>query len=81
MLEFRNIHKSFGGVRVLNGVNFCLEKGFVYMLKGGNGSVKEISDHILQMEKWDVVLFCEDNNSSKSTILKTTYALLKLWGN
>ena len=40
MLELRNIHKSFGDVRVLNGVNLRLEKGFVYTLKGGNGSGK-----------------------------------------
>ncbi|MDR1594753.1 MAG: ATP-binding cassette domain-containing protein, partial [Prevotellaceae bacterium] len=40
MLELRNIHKSFGDVRVLNGVNLRLEKGFVYALKGGNGSGK-----------------------------------------
>ena len=32
--------KSFGDVQVLNGVNICLEKGFVYTLKGGNGSGK-----------------------------------------
>jgi branched-chain amino acid transport system ATP-binding protein len=40
MLEFNNIHKSFGDVQVLNGVNLRLEKGFVYALKGGNGSGK-----------------------------------------
>jgi branched-chain amino acid transport system ATP-binding protein len=40
MLELKNIQKSFGDVRVLNGVNLCLEKGFVYTLKGGNGSGK-----------------------------------------
>ena len=40
MLELKNIHKSFGDVRVLNGVNLRLEKGFVYTLKGGNGSGK-----------------------------------------
>jgi branched-chain amino acid transport system ATP-binding protein len=40
MLELRNVHKSFGDVRVLNGVNLRLEKGFVYTLKGGNGSGK-----------------------------------------
>ena len=40
MLELKNIHKSFGDVRVLNGVNLHLEKGFVYTLKGGNGSGK-----------------------------------------
>jgi branched-chain amino acid transport system ATP-binding protein len=40
MLKLKNIHKSFGDVRVLNGVNLCLDKGFVYTLKGGNGSGK-----------------------------------------
>jgi len=40
MLKLKNIHKSFGDVQVLNGVNLCLERGFVYTLKGGNGSGK-----------------------------------------
>jgi branched-chain amino acid transport system ATP-binding protein len=40
MLQIKDIHKSFGDVRVLNGVNLHLEKGFVYTLKGGNGSGK-----------------------------------------
>ena len=40
MLEIRDIYKSFGDVRVLNGVSLHLEKGFVYTLKGGNGSGK-----------------------------------------
>ena len=40
MLVLSNIHKSFGDVRVLNGVNLRLEKGCVYTLKGGNGSGK-----------------------------------------
>lgn len=40
MIKLNDIHKSFGDVRVLNGVNLHLEKGFVYTLKGGNGSGK-----------------------------------------
>jgi len=40
MLKLSNIHKSFGDVRVLNGVNLRLDVGFVYTLKGGNGSGK-----------------------------------------
>jgi len=46
MLELRDIHKSFGDVRVLNGVNLRLEKGFVYTLKGGNGSGKDIRQRL-----------------------------------
>jgi branched-chain amino acid transport system ATP-binding protein len=40
VLELSDIRKSFGDVRVLNGVNLRLEKGLVYTLKGGNGSGK-----------------------------------------
>jgi branched-chain amino acid transport system ATP-binding protein len=40
MLVLENLHKSFGDVRVLNGISLRLEKGFVYTLKGGNGSGK-----------------------------------------
>jgi len=40
MLELRNIYKSFGDARVLGGVDFRLENGFVYTLMGGNGSGK-----------------------------------------
>jgi len=36
MFEFRNRYKSFGDVRVLNGINLSLEKGFVYKLNGDN---------------------------------------------
>ena len=40
MLVLKDIHKSFGDARVLNGVHLRLEKGLVYTLKGGNGSGK-----------------------------------------
>jgi ABC-type multidrug transport system ATPase subunit len=40
MIELGNVRKIFGDGRVMNGGGFCLEKGFVYTLKGGNGSGK-----------------------------------------
>ena len=40
MLILKEVHKSFGDVRVLSGINLRLEKGLVYTLKGGNGSGK-----------------------------------------
>ena len=40
MLTLTAIHKSFGDVHVLNGVNLRLGKGLVYTLRGGNGSGK-----------------------------------------
>jgi len=60
MLELRNIHKSFGDVRVLNGIDLRLEKGFVYTLKGGNGSGKttliNIISGFLKPDEGDVKL-------------------------
>ncbi len=40
MFECRDIRKSFGAVRVLNGVNLALEAGARVGLSGGNGSGK-----------------------------------------
>jgi branched-chain amino acid transport system ATP-binding protein len=40
MLVLKDIHRQFGDVCVLNGVNLRLEKGFVYALKDDNGSGK-----------------------------------------
>jgi len=40
MLKITNLHKSFGSVEVLKGIDLQLEKGKVYSLTGGNGSGK-----------------------------------------
>lgn len=40
MLLLKDVHKSFDETNVLDGVDCCLERGFVYTLKGGNGSGK-----------------------------------------
>ncbi|MCL2744802.1 MAG: ATP-binding cassette domain-containing protein, partial [Planctomycetaceae bacterium] len=47
MLELKGIHKSFGDVCVLNGVDLRLEKGTVCTLKGGNGSGKSTLINII----------------------------------
>ena len=39
-MNLRGIHKFFGDVRVLNGVDLRLEAGRIHTLKGGNGSGK-----------------------------------------
>ena len=37
LLEMRNIHKSFPGVRALQGVDFTLRAGEIHALMGENG--------------------------------------------
>ena len=40
IISLKNVHKSFGGVSVLNGVDFDLQKGSVHALVGQNGAGK-----------------------------------------
>lgn len=40
MLEIRDIHKSFGEQKVLQGLNMSIEQGKIYTMIGGNGTGK-----------------------------------------
>ena len=40
MLELRNIHKKFGGLEVLKGVDIAVEKGDIIVILGPSGSGK-----------------------------------------
>ncbi len=52
MLELRNIHKSFGDVRVLDGVDICLEeRKFTYSSKEQRWHMDEILKMISMLEK------------------------------
>jgi len=51
MLVLRSVHKFFGVVQILNGIILCLEKGYVYTLKGGNWSNKTIQQIVFEKKK------------------------------
>ena len=40
MLEIKNIYKSFGEQKVLQGLNMSIDKGKIYTMVGGNGTGK-----------------------------------------
>ena len=84
MLEFSNIHKRLGDVRVLNGVNFSLEKDFVDTLKGGSRSGKTTLISVVssfrkpdngsvefeRIENWSIFGLACESDGARSCIFK-----------
>ena len=47
IIEFRGIHKRFGGIHAVKGVSFSIEKGEVHTILGENGAGKSTLMKIL----------------------------------
>jgi branched-chain amino acid transport system ATP-binding protein len=64
VLAVRDIHKSFGGVRALNGMSFTLEQGAIVGLIGPNGAGKttifDVISGFVEPDSGVVELFGED---------------------
>ena len=42
-IEFKNVYKSFGGAKVLDGVSFAVEKGEIFSIVGPSGTGKSVT--------------------------------------
>jgi len=60
MIEYRNLHKSFGPLRVLNGVDLTVQEGETLALLGPSGSGKSVllkhAIGLLEPDQGDVVV-------------------------
>ena len=60
VLEIRNVSRSFGPVRALNGVNFDLRRGEIHAIAGENGAGKStlmnVIDGILQPDSGEILI-------------------------
>ena len=70
VLEMRNIHKSFPGVRALQAVDFNLQEGEIHALMGENGAGKSTLIKVLTgvYEKDEGEIFLKGND--KAVVIK-----------
>src|ERR1044071_7000315 len=47
LLEIKNLHVEVDGKKILNGLDFVVEKGSVHAIMGPNGSGKSTLAHVL----------------------------------
>ena len=68
VLEMKNIHKSFPGVRALIGVDFHLNKGEIHALMGENGAGKSTLIKVLTggYSKDEGQIFIDGNDKAVS---------------
>ena len=68
VLEMKNIHKSFPGVRALKGVGFHLNKGEIHALMGENGAGKSTLIKVLTgvYSKDEGQIFIDGNDKAVS---------------
>lgn len=81
MIEVKNIHKSFGKKRVLNGVDLQIPKGKITSLIGSNGAGKTtllyIMSRLLPQDEGEVLVEGRNIEDYKSKILAQRLAILR----
>lgn len=87
ILEFKNIHKHFGGIQALKGINLSVYEGEVHALVGENGAGKstliKILTGVIPMDEGEIYLngkkvIIEDPVSSRFKGIAAIYQELSL---
>ncbi len=70
MLSVHNLHKSYGGIKAVDGASFAIQKGFIVALIGANGAGKStvfgIITGFVEQDQGTVVLENKDISSLES---------------
>ena len=70
MLDIKNLHKYFGGIKAVDGCNFSIKQGAITALIGPNGSGKSTVFHLIsQLEQEDSgkIIFNKKNIAKSTT--------------
>lgn len=70
MLDIKNLHKYFGGIKAVDGCNFSIKQGAITALIGPNGSGKSTVFHLIsQLEQEDSgkIIFKQQNIAKNKT--------------
>jgi len=84
VIELRDVHKAFGGNRVLRGVDLAIRDGETFTILGGSGSGKSVClKHMIGLLKPDagrVLMFGRDITSASEDELIAVAVVLRRRG-
>ena len=74
IIEIKNLNKSFGDVRAVRDLSFCVKKGELFAFLGVNGAGKSTTISILcgqlKMDSGSVTVAGEDIESSRESLTR-----------
>ena len=74
IIEIKNLNKSFGDVRAVRDLSFCVKKGELFAFLGVNGAGKSTTISILcgqlKMDSGSVTVAGEDIESSRESLAR-----------
>ena len=84
MIEFKNVHKWFGSIHVLNDINLFIKPGEVVVVCGPSGSGKSTLirciNRLEPIQKGNIVVDGMSLNDRKTNLTKLRAEVERLWG-